>query len=138
MIKKIFFSSDPFSNKHISALTLILRLIIGGSMLTHGIEKLLKFETLAHTFPDPLGVGHTWSLLMALGAEVGCSLLIMMGLFTRLATIPCMFTMGVAFIVIHRGDAFASKELALIYFVVYLTLFTLGAGKYSLDKLIAR
>lgn len=134
MLKKILFSCWPLSVDYVSILSLVLRLVIGGAMLTHGVAKLQAFEVLSTTFPDPLGVGSLVSLLMALSAEVGCSILIIIGFMTRLATLPAMFTMGMAFLVIHCNDPFAVKELALMYFMVYLTIFILGAGRYSLDR----
>lgn len=129
---------NTLSTTYLSILSFVLRLVVGGSMLTHGIAKLQAFDALSTTFPDPLGVGSMLSLLLALGAEVGCSVLIILGLFTRLATLPAMFTMGMAFLVIHSGDPFAIKELALMYFMLYLTIFVLGSGRYSLDKIFCK
>lgn len=106
-------------------------------MLTHGSGKL---ETLLDggpvTFPDPLGVGNYLSLLLVVGAEFGCSILIILGLGTRLATIPLMITMLVAVFIIHAKDGFEKQELGLMYLVSYLVLLGVGAGKNSLDYLI--
>ena len=44
----------------------------------------------------------------------------------------------VAFVVVHRGQPFAAKELALIYLLMFLIFFRMGAGGYSLDSVIAR
>lgn len=65
---------------------LLFRCIVGGFMLTHGWQKLQNFDMLSTVFPDPLGVGSTISLVLIILAEFGCSLLIIIGLFTRLAT----------------------------------------------------
>lgn len=105
-------------------------------MLSHGIPKLLAFGTLSANFPDPLGVGSFTSLVLSIGAEVGCSLLLIFGLFTRLAILPLLFTMIMAFFVIHASDPFAVKELAMIYITIYVAIFSIGAGRFSLDRLI--
>ena len=59
------------------------------------------------------------------------------GAFFRLALLPLIFTMCVAMFVVHNGQSFAAKELAAIYLVIYVVLFIAGAGRYSLDNIIA-
>lgn len=124
--------------KNIDIGILLLRLFIGGMMLTHGWTKLMAFHQLAGVFPDPLGIGSTTSLVLVLCAEVGCSFLLMLGLMTRLAILPLMFGMLVAFFAIHRSDPFAVRELSLLYFGIYVVLLWSGAGKYALDEWIRR
>lgn len=114
---------------------LVLRVGIGGMMLVHGIAKVKKFGELSEGFPDPIGVGNSVSLILAIGAEVGCSVLLMVGLATRLASLPLAFTMGVALFVIHADDPWGKKELAAVYLLVYVALFLTGPGKVSLDYL---
>lgn len=113
---------------------LLLRVCAGVTMIgAHGWPKLLRFSELSESFPDPIGVGATLSLTLALFAEVVCSALIVLGLFTRLAAIPAAFTMIVAAFVIHADDPWNKKELALAYLVVFATLALTGAGRHSLD-----
>lgn len=135
MNAKLFYTTS-LSQNSMSIVSLILRLVAGGAMLSHGIPKLMAFSELSQSFPDPLGIGSLISLLMALGAEVGCSLLLILGLFTRLALFPLFFTMMMAFFIIHGNDPFAVKELALMYMTIYVAIFAIGAGRYSIDKLI--
>lgn len=113
---------------------LLLRVCAGVTMIgAHGWPKLLRFSELSGSFPDPIGVGSTVSLTLALFAEVVCSAAIVVGLFTRLAAIPAAFTMIVAAFVIHADDPWNKKELALAYLVVFATLALTGAGRHSLD-----
>ncbi len=112
---------------------LILRLGFGAYMLSHGIPKLMGFAQMADKFPDPIGLGSQLSLILAISSEVGCSLLLILGLFTRFACVPLAFTMFVACFVVHASDPWKAKELAVAYLTVYLALGFLGAGKYSLD-----
>jgi putative oxidoreductase len=87
-------------------------------------------------FADPMGMGEFPSILLAVFAEAGCSVLIIAGLFTRAVAIPPAITMIVAACIVHASDPFAKKELPLLYLLIYLVILTLGAGKYSLDRLI--
>lgn len=120
-------------------LLLLLRLIVGVFMLTHGIGKLQSFFGNGPIqFHDPLGVGATTSLFLAVFAEVFCSILLILGLLTRLATIPILFTMMIAAFVIHFQDGFGKQELPLLYAAIYITITVLGAGKYSLDYILLK
>lgn len=102
-------------------------------MLVHGIQKLMGFSGMADVFPDPIGMGSQLSLTMAIGAEVGCSILLILGLGTRLAVIPLAFTMIVALFVVHAADPWKVKELAAIFLTVYVVIFITGPGRCSLD-----
>ena len=112
---------------------LLLRLAFGGMMLTHGVPKLLGFAEKMDGFPDPLGVGSTLSLTLAVFAEVVCAGLVVLGAFTRLAVVPLIVTMLVAAFIVHADDPFGRKELALAYGLAYLAIGLLGAGRFSVD-----
>ena len=119
-----------------AAAILLLRLFVGGMMLTHGMAKLMNFAALSGSFPDPLGIGSAASLTLALLAEAGCSILIMGGFLTRLATLPLIVNMMVAAFVAHGGDPFQVKELAIMYLGIYVVLLLTGAGRFSVDYLL--
>lgn len=132
------FNSGFYSNTASTAL-LILRVVIGIFMLTHGwgkMETLFSGETIQ--FADPIGLGANFSLALAVFAEVLCSILLIIGLGTRLAAIPLLITMLVAAFIVHANDGFGKQEFALLYAVIYLTIALIGAGKYSLDYLISK
>lgn len=124
--------------KFLSLGLLLLRVLVGVTMLTHGLAKLTSFSELASTFQDPIGLGSTLSLILIIAAEVGCSVLVMVGAFMRLATIPLVFSMLVALFAVHGSDPFSMKELPLLYLGIYILLFFTGAGRMSLDALISK
>jgi putative oxidoreductase len=135
MIKKLI---NPGNYSHnVNLALLILRVAVGAFMLTHGMGKFFKLfgdETIA--FADPIGLGATASLALAVFAEVFCSVLLIFGLATRLAAIPLITTMFIAGFIVHAGDEFRVKEMAFLYLVVYIAIALKGAGKYSIDALI--
>jgi len=135
MIKNLFKTS--FSIPQLDVTLLFIRIAVGSFMLTHGIPKLMKFFATGDIqFADPLGVGTIPSLMMAIFSEVFCSILVILGLGTRLAVIPLIITMLVAVLLVHMNDPFGKKELGLLYLSVYLFLLVLGSGKFSLDNML--
>ncbi len=117
---------------------LLLRIGASALMLTHGLPKLTKMLAGNFAFGDPLGLGSGASLVLAVLAEVGCSLLILVGAGTRLAALPLVVTMLVAALIVHADDAFGKKELPLLYLLIYTVLLLAGSGKYSVDALLNR
>ena len=134
------FLQKVFSTKSVNSLLasfglLILRVAVSAMMLTHGLAKLSKFSTMSQNF-DPIGMGGKLSLSLVIFAEVFCSIAVILGLFTRLATFPLIFAMCVATFVAHAGQAFATKEPALLYLTFYVVILLIGPGRFSLDRLL--
>lgn len=100
----------------------------------HGLPKLMAWNERFHTFGDPLGVGSEVSYLLAVFAEVFCSVFLMLGWWTRLAVIPLIITMLVAAFIVHGADPWGRKEMAILYLMPFLTLLITGPGRYSLDR----
>jgi len=79
--------------------TLLIRLMVGGIFLSEGFKKLLypadlaagRFTRIGLPAPEFFGP-------FVATVEVGCGLLLLVGLLTRLATIPLLIAMVVAMI----------------------------------------
>jgi putative oxidoreductase len=110
-----------------------MRIFIGAMMLTHGIGKLQNYNAIVNSFPDPLGIGSAVSFAIITFVEVGCSVLIIMGLFTRLATLPLIFGMFVATFIAFPDKSFAAGELSFVYMGIYIMLLISGGGRYAID-----
>lgn len=124
-------------SKNIDLSLLILRIAGGALMLTHGVGKMeALFGTDPIQFPDPIGLGATTSLALAVFAEVLCAVFLIIGFATRFSALNLLITMFVAVFIIHSADPFAKQELPLIYGSIYLVLLIAGAGKFSIDNLI--
>lgn len=135
IIKSIF--RTHFPHPTINAWLVVLRICIAAFMLTHGIPKLEKLMAGGEIkFADPIGVGPTASLVLTVFSECVCSVLLLLGFATRLTSIFLVITMAVAAFIAHAGAEFKDREPALMYLLIYITLFVLGAGKYSLDEWI--
>ncbi len=116
---------------------LLLRLTAGFFMLTlHGLPKLQNYAELSQTFPPMLGMSSQVALSLIIFAEFFCSIALILGLFTRLATVPLIIGLGVASFVAHAGDPLAAREMSLLYFFMYVVILLTGPGKIALDSLI--
>ncbi|WP_294629813.1 DoxX family protein [uncultured Bacteroides sp.] len=135
MIYNFLFPTKPNATK-VSLLLLAVRIIFGILLMNHGIQKWSSFQELSATFPDPLGIGSPISLGLAIFAELVCSMAFIIGFLYRLAMIPMIFTMIIAFFVVHTNDVFAVKELAFVYLVVFTIIYIVGPGKFSIDHII--
>ena len=107
-------------------------------LVHHGVDKLKNFDDLAPNFPDPLGIGHSASLALAVFAEFFASLLVIFGLVTRWSALVLAIDMTVAFISVHKGALSGnhSGELAFMYLMGYVTLLLAGPGCFSVDKVV--
>lgn len=115
---------------------LLFARIAGAALLlwVHGLPKLLHWqEELAH-IDDPLGMGRGLTLACALFAEIVCPLLVAMGLFTRLATLPVLFLLLVSMLLVHPEWSIAEGQFGWLLLIVFGTIALSGAGRYSIDS----
>ena len=124
-----------FRGKGVSLLILVVRVIFGILFFTHGVDKMMNFNSLVDSYPSVFGFGSYMTLMVTIFCEFCCSLFLIAGLLVRIMTIPMIIAMGVAFFDVH--DAMMPEgELALIYFIMFIILFLVGPGRYSIDYLI--
>jgi putative oxidoreductase len=136
-MKKLF--SSTYKDGSINTALLLIRIGIGALMLVHGLPKMANlFSEGPVQFASVFGLSAEISLGMAVFAEVLCSIFLIVGFGTRLATIPLIVTMLVAVFYIHAVDSFNKQELGIHYLLAYVLLLITGAGKYSLDHLLQR
>jgi len=119
---------------------LVLRLWLGLTiLLNHGLAKLTGFGEMAGEFPDPLHIGSTGSLALAVLAEVVAAAFLALGLCTRFAALVLVIELGVAFCFVHGCVLSGAHggELAFIYLAGFVTLFLAGGGCCTLDSKLA-
>jgi putative oxidoreductase len=125
---------------------LALRLGFGFFMVFgHGLPKLQMLFSGNIMFLGLFGLSPTVSLVLAVMSEFLAALLVLIGLKTRLASIPVILTMVLAAFYVHLSDPLfmanasgGSKEVALLFLFGFLGTFLLGSGKYSLDAIISK
>lgn len=101
----------------------------------HGIEKVTNYSGMLPNFPDPIHVGSTFGLTFALISDFVCSLLIIIGLGTRLAAFLMAINLFVVFTFMHHFS-FMDGHAELVYIYLGLAIFIIfaGPGRYSIDN----
>jgi putative oxidoreductase len=118
---------------------LLLRLAFGFLVLyNHGIPKMMKFASMQASFFDPVGIGSRWALILVIFAEVFCSILLIIGLFTRFAVVPLIITMCVVIFMANKGEPLNKLELPILLLSGYITFLFVGPGRLSVDSVIGR
>ena len=130
--------STKYSAGAFSTAMLVLRLGVGILMMMHGYDKLVHFGVKQNTFMSFLGMGSTLTLALVVFAEFFCSLFIVLGLFTRLATIPLIITTCVIIFKVNHGHLILDDENAPLYLTGYLVLLLVGPGKASIDSMTGK
>lgn len=121
---------------------LILRIMVGGLLLFHGIDKALHGVSFiegmlsAHELPDVVTYG------VYIG-EIVAPVLLIVGLFTSLAALIVIVNMVMAILLAHSDTLFAlteygawSIEVPMLYLLSSVAIILLGPGKYSADYYI--
>jgi putative oxidoreductase len=138
-MKRFSFTSISYSSMAFNIAMLLLRLCFGAVlMVKHGFAKVMNFTTLEHTFYNFLGLGPKFSLILILFAEIFCSLMIVLGLFTRWACVPIIFAMLIVIFGNDAGKDLLDSELALFYLSAFVTILFCGPGSISVDGMIGR
>lgn len=124
------------------AATLLIRCMVGGVFLSEGLQKFLFAADVGEGRFAKIGIPSPEILAPMVGAfETGCGLMVLLGLFTRLAVIPLLAIMTVAIwstkIPILHASGFwkMAHEARTDFSMVMGCLFLLwqGAGLWSLD-----
>ncbi|MEP1032333.1 DoxX family protein [Ekhidna sp.] len=118
---------------HTNLTSLILRVGFGGMMLTHGWGKFNSLMSGDFSFADPVGIGETPTLILAVLAEFIFPILLILGYKTRISAVLPALTMIVAAFIVHADDPWNNKEFPLLYFLGFSAIYLLGSGEYSLD-----
>jgi putative oxidoreductase len=140
---------------------LFLRLILFAEFYEAGMMKLHGenwFSSIHSSFPWPFGAewfSDSLSWQMAMWAEIIGSILLLLGLFTRFAAFSLLIVTAVATAAVHwpeswnslgelwQGYVITNKgagnfKLPLLFSIMLLPLIFNGAGKISLDHLLAK
>ena len=120
---------------------LVLRVWLGLDLFfRHGVEKITRFSQMAAHFPDPVHIGPRLSLAFALLSYGICSLLIVLGLATRLAALIVIINLTVAFTLVHHFATSGprSGELPLVFLGGFVALYGIPGTIGLVETALAR
>lgn len=129
-----------------SPLILVLRLFWGWQFAQAGWGKLMNLEKTAGFFGS-IGIPFSYlSAIMAGGTEFLGGLLLAFGLWTRVASLPLIFTMVVAYATAHREELLAigsdpekfTSAAPFLFLLVSTVTLAFGPGIFSVDRLLNR
>lgn len=132
------FFGTKYSNAAFNFGMLVMRVVLGLILISHGYPKLVNFATLRHKFMNFLSLGSTTSLVLIIFAELFCGFLLVIGMFTRLAAIPIVIGMAVVFFVASHGNLFSEGERGGMYMATALFILLCGPGRISVDGMIGK
>ena len=130
-----------------SKTTILIRIMVGTVFLSEGIQKFLFPETVGSDRFEKIGFENPefWASITA-AFEILCGFLVLAGTLTRLASIPLLVIMIVAFIttkypiLAEKGLWQMAHEYRTDFSMTIGNIFLLimGGGKYSFDHHLMR
>ena len=125
---------DTLGRVPLSLVQLLARLAIASVFLKAGLNKIAAWETTVQLVADEYTVPvlpPDLAAVMASTTEIGMSLLLILGLGTRVATLPLLGMIAVIQTFVYPG-AYAEH---LTWASLLILLLTRGGGDWSLDRL---
>lgn len=131
---KKFFSTSPLWQDGGLAL---IRIIFGLFMVYHGWEifnteamnKYLEWDMFKNSFAKTM-------IYAGKVAELIAGILLVLGLFTRVAAILVIGTLGYIAFFVGNGKVWADAQHPFLFVLLGLLFFFTGPGKYSLDHFL--
>jgi len=140
MLKALYPMTKNILSKGQSFALLLARLVVAYGFYEPAMKKWSDIKSVAEWFGS-LGIPFpTLNAYMAASTELIGVVLLTLGLFTRLISIPLMVIMVVAIATVHWTHGFSAGDNGFeipLYYMLFLAIFaSYGAGKLSLDHLL--
>lgn len=116
----------------------IVRIVVGIMLIFHGWQVFEEQEMqgfrdlfLGMSMPFPAAMPYVGKVI-----EIGCGMLLILGLFTRLVTALLFITFMFITFIIGDGRIFAENQLPFLFALVSLLFFFTGSGRLSVDFVV--
>lgn len=121
---------------------LLIRLVLAYGFYSPAKTKWSDINSISGWFESMNYPLPTLNAYLAASAEAAGVVLLALGLFTRIISVPLVITMIVAIFTVHIGNGFNAGdngfEIPLYYLLMLVTLFVFGPGRISFDNFILR
>jgi putative oxidoreductase len=120
-------------NSRLINIALLFLRLAGCSLLlsVHGLPKLMNFSHELTVIEDPFNMGAPITLSLAIFAEIVCPILIGIGLFTRIATLPILVVLLVSLVLVHPQWSLTEGQFAWLLLILFTTIAIAGPGRYA-------
>lgn len=140
MLKNLYLQYSRLSKNLQSFALLVARLVVAYGFYEPAMRKWSDMQGIAQWFAS-LGIPlPTLNAYMAATTEITGVVLLTLGLFTRVISIPLIVVMIVAIVTVHLHNGFSCGnngfEIPLYYMIFLLIFISHGAGRFSLDRVI--
>jgi putative oxidoreductase len=137
MLDNVYQLSKVVLQNFQSLALLLARWIVAYGFFEPALNKWKDISSTADWF-ESMGIPlPTLNAYMAASTEILGVVLLTIGFFVRIISIPLMIVMVVAILTVHITNGFSSGdngfEIPLYYFIFLLIFASHGAGKFSLD-----
>ena len=113
---------------------LVFRILLAVELFrVHGLKKFRGDNGQPEEVPNPFHFPKAINGGIAAFADTVAPLLVILGLFTRLAILPTIGVTAVGYFWIHRNDPAERRDIPYMYTLCFLLLFIIGPGTLSLD-----
>lgn len=100
----------------------------------HGLPKLLHWSVEVQRIEDPFNLGGTLTLGLAVFAEVICPVLLILGVWARLACLPILAVLAVAVLFVHPQWSVEQGQFAWLLIILFAGLALTGPGPFVLGR----
>jgi len=140
MVFRVHSLAKSILSKGESIALLLARVAVAYGFYEPAMQKWSDIDAIATWF-GTMGIPMpTLNAYMAATTEIVGVVLLTLGLFTRLISIPLMVVMVVAIMTVHIAHGFSAGDNGFeipLYYMLFLAIFaSFGAGKLSLDYLL--
>ena len=140
MLRNIYPITTTLLNRGQNLSLLLARLTIAYGFYEPAMKKWSDITSVGDWFGS-LGIPFPhFNAYLAAGTELLGVVLLTLGLFTRLISIPLIIVMIVAITTVHLSHGFSAGDNGFeipLFYMLFLAIFaSFGAGKFSLDHLL--
>lgn len=114
---------------------LYLRIVVGGMLLLHNIDKQQNYNDIINSYPALDGItGTTWFVAFSVVESIA-AIMIIVGWRIRLATTMLIIGTILTLAIYFPQPSSTALELRGIYIFIYIYIFITGGGVYSLESI---
>ncbi len=139
-MKTLYLKYKNFAEKLRDLPPLLFRLVLSYGFFEPATKKLGNIDAISQWFASMNYPFPTLNAYLSGITEFSGSILLLLGLGTRIISLPLMFVMLVAIFTVHIGNGFAAGnngfEIPFYYLLMLFSLVISGAGKFSVDHLL--